>query len=241
MVLDALLRPDEFFGERAPGLSLGRAAVIVLVVALVTTVAVGAFGWTLSQRLTATTEIPNEQRPPDWVCDDEADTEAEEMVQEDCDQPKQKTVVVGDLLWDAFSERLPLVFVGVWFGWLLYAVGLHFASALVGGQGSFIDTLAVAAWGMIPNALQAVVGLALLSVALGSIDLAASDPELLADQMRSLSERAQGDTALLSLAAACWQGYVWTYGMKHARDLSRGSAAFAGVGVAFVALLFSLV
>lgn len=240
MVLDALLRPDEFFRERAPGLSLGRALAVVLVVALVTTTVVAAFGWTLSQRLTATTEIPNEERPPDWACDDETDTETGGAMQDACDQPKQKTVVIGDLLWDAFTERLPLVFVGVFFGWLLYAAGLHLASAAVGGRGSFADTLAVAAWGMLPSAFQAVVGFALLSVAVGSLDLAASDPELLAEQMRSLSQRAQGDTALLSLAGACWQGYIWTLGMKHARDLPVGAAALAGGGTAFVVFLLSL-
>lgn len=241
MVLDALLRPDDFFARRAPGASLGRAAAVVLVVAVVSTAVVGAFGWTLSQRLTATTEIPNEERPPDWVCEDEPNSEAEEMVQENCDEPKQKTVVVGDLLWDGFSERLPLVFVGVLLAWPLYAVALHVGSALVGGSGSFTDTLAVAGWGMLPSALQALVGFGLLYAALGGIDLAGSNPEMLATQMQSLTERAQGDTALLSLAGAVWQGYVWTFGLKHARDLSTGGAAFAGGGVAVVVFLLSLV
>ncbi len=241
MVLDALLRPDEFFADRAPGLSLGRAAAVVLVVAVVSTAVVGAFGWTLSQRLTATTEIPNDERPPDWVCEDEADSEAEEMVQDGCDEPKQKTVVVGDLLWDAFSERLPLAFVGVLLAWPLYAVALHVGSALVGGSGSFTDTLAVAGWGMLPSALQAVVGFGLLYTALGGIDLAGSNPETLASQIRSLTERAQGDTALLSLAGAVWQGYVWTFGLKRARDLSTGGAAFAGGSVALLVFLLSLV
>ena len=267
MVPTPLLRPDEYFAERAPGLSLARAGAVVLLVAIVSTAVVGAFGWTLSQQLTATTQIENDARPPDWVCDDhgatggETETTAETageattetgtetttgfgvdgMMREACDQPKQRTVVVGDLLWDAFSERLPLVFVGVLLGWPLYAVGLHVASAMVGGRGSFLDTLAVAGWGMLPGVAQAVVGLGLLYTALGSVDLAASNPEVLASQIRSLSRRSQGDTALLSLAGACWQGYVWTFGLKRARDLSTGAAAFAGGGVAFVAFLLSLV
>lgn len=240
MVLDFLFRPDDFFAERTPEFSLGRAVVVVFVVALITTTVVGAFGWSVSQRLTATTEIPNEERPPDWVCEDDADTEADEMMQEGCDEPKQKSVVVGDLVWGAFSEKLPMVFVGVFLGWGLYAVGLHLASALVGGEGSFLDTLVVTAWGMVPSAVQAVVGLGLLYGALGSIDLAATNPEALAAQMQSLSERAQGDTVVLSLAVACWQGYVWTFGLKHARNLPTGSAAFAGGGVAFVVFLFGL-
>ncbi|WP_128477543.1 Yip1 family protein [Halorussus pelagicus] len=240
MVLDALLRPDDFFAERAPELSLGRAAAVVLVVALVTTLAVGAFGWTLGQQLTATTEIPNEERPPDWICENEADSDAEEMIQEDCDEPKQKTVVVGDLLWDTFSEFLPLVFVSGLVVWPLTAVGLHVASAMVGGQGSFTDTLAVTAWGMIPSAIQVIVGVAFLYAAFGSIDLAASNPEALAPQIQSMVERARGDTVLLSLAGAVWQGYVWSFGLKHTRDLSTGGAAFAGGGVALVVFLLGL-
>lgn len=240
MIPTPLLRPDEFFADRAPGLSLGRATVAVLLVAFATTAAVGAFGWALSERITATTEVPNEEHPPDWICDREADTEVERMQQERCDEPEQKTVAVGDLLRDAFAERLPLVFVGVLLGWPLYAVGLHVTSAIAGGNGSFLDTLAVAAWGMVPTMAQALVGLGLLYAAFGSIDLAASDPETLASQVKSLSERARGNNALLSLVVACWQGYVWTFGLKHARNLSTAGAAFAGGGVAAVAFLFGL-
>jgi hypothetical protein len=194
----------------------------------------------ISERITATTEIPNEERPPDWVCDDETDSEAEGMQQEGCDQPKQKTVAVDDLLWGAFAERLPLVFVGAFLAWPMYAVGLHVLSALAGGKESFLDTLAVAAWGMLPTMAQALVGLGVLYVALGSIDLAASDPERLASQVKSLRERAQGNNALISLVVACWQGYVWTFGLKHARNLSTGGAAFAGGGVAMVVFLVGL-
>lgn len=240
MVPTPLVRPDNFFGERTPELSLGRAVAVVLVVALVTTTVVGAFGWIVSERITATTEIDNPERPPDWVCDDEGDTGTEKTTRDGCGQPKQKTVAVGDLLWDEFSGKLPLVFVSILFGWLVIAVSLHVASALFGGRGSFADTLAVAAWGMVPSAVQALVGFGLLYVALGSIDLAASDPEMLASQVRSLSERAQGNTTLLSLAGACWQGYIWTLGLKHARNLPTGEAAFAGGGVAFVGFLLGL-
>lgn len=240
MVRDALLRPDAFFAERAPGLSLGRAALVVALVALVTTAVVGAFGWSLSQQLTQTTEIPNDERPPDWVCDDEATTEAEEVMQDGCDQPKERTVVVGDLFWDEFVGLLPLVFVGVLVGWPLYGVGLHVTSAIAGGEGSFTDTLSVAAWGMLPSLFQAVVGLVLLLTTLGSADLSASDPELLVSQVETLSQRAQGDTVVLALAAAIWQGYVWTFGLKRARNLSTGGAAFAAGTVAFVTFLFGL-
>ncbi|WP_115863900.1 Yip1 family protein [Halorussus litoreus] len=240
MVLDALLRPDAFFAERAPGLSLARAALVVALVALVTTAVVGAFGWSLSQQLTQTTEIPNDERPPDWVCDDETTSEVDEMMQDGCDQPKQKTVVVGDLFWDRFSGMLPLVLFSGLLAWPLYGVGLHVLSAIVNGEGSFADTLAVAAWGMLPSAFQAVVGFGLLLTTLGSVDLSASNPELLASQVETLSQRAQGDTAVLALAAAAWQGYVWTFGLKHARKLPTGSAAFAGGTIALVTFLFGI-
>lgn len=237
MVRNALLRPDAFFAERAPGLGLGRAALVVALVALVTTVAVGAFGWTISQQLTGTTEIPNDDRPPDWVCDDE---DASDVMRDGCDQPKQETVVIGDLFWDAFSGRLPLVVVGALLAWPLYAVGLHLASALMGGEGSFGDTLAVAAWGMLPSLLQVGVGFGLLWTALGSVDLSTSNPEVLASQVESLTRRARGDTLVLSLGTAAWQGYVWAFGLQHARDLDTGSAAFAAGIVAFAAFLFGL-
>ena len=237
MVLQALLHPDDYFAGRSP--SLGRAFAVVLVVALITTSAVGAFGWLLSERLTATTEIPNHGRPPDWVCDGESDTEAESMMRENCDEPKTKTVRVGDLVWEAFGEKLPLLFVGSLLAWPLYAAGLHVASAVVGGDGRFLDTLAVTAWGIAPSALQAVVGLGLLAVSLDGLDLSGSNPEVLASQVQSLTARVQGGTTAVKVAGACWQGYVWTFGLKHSRDLSTGAAAIAGGGIALVSLLFS--
>ncbi|WP_158057878.1 Yip1 family protein [Halorussus halophilus] len=238
MVLKALLSPDDYFAERDS--QLARAVAVVLVVAIVTTTVVGAFGWVVSQRVTATTEVDNSERPPDWMCDGETESEAEGMVQENCDEPKTKTVEVGDLLWDAFNQQLPFVFVGVFFVWGLYAIGLHAVSAVLGGDGSFLDTLAVAGVGMAPSAIQALAGFGLLYVSLGGIDLSASNPELLAEQVRSLAQRAQGQTMLLSLLGAAWQGYVWTFGVKHARNLPTGAAAISGGVVALFVFLSGL-
>lgn len=238
MVWNALLFPDDFFAERKP--QLARAFAVVFVVAIVTTAVVGAFGWVLSERITATTEVDNDARPPDWVCNSETDSEAADMMQEECDEPKTKTVEVGDLVWDAFNDNLPFVFLATFFVWGLYAVGLHIVSGMAGGEGSFLDTLAVTGWGMAPSAIQVLVGVGLLYISLGGIDLSGSNPELLVEQVRSLTERAQGQTMVLSLLAAAWQGYVWTFGVKHARNLPTGAAASSGGTVALFVFLSGL-
>ncbi|MGA9400321.1 Yip1 family protein [Haladaptatus sp.] len=233
MLSDALFHPDTLFEERTPRPSLGSAFAVVLVVALFSTAIFGVIGWSLSQRMTGTTQIDNPDRPADVFCNDEF--YQDNPVSDGCAQPKTKTVVVGDLLWKEFQKKVPLVFVGILVGWPLTAVGLHITSALFDGEGSFSNTLAVAGWGMLPSLVQALVGLGLFYIALRHADLSGSNVELLTDQLQSLISKARGGTLLVSALGALWQGVVWTYGLKHARRLQTGEAA-AAAGIIAVLL-----
>lgn len=241
MLSDALLHPDRFFEERMPRPSLGGAFVVVLLVAFVSTAIFGFVGWSMTQRMTGTTTIENPNRPADAFCNDDFFTDGPTNFSEACKRPKTKTVVVGDLVWKAFQDKIPLVFVGVLLGWPLTAVALHITSALAGGKGSFSNTLSVAGWGMLPSLVQALVGLGLFSLAIQHADLSGSNPQLLADQLRSLVSKAQGGTLLVSAFGILWQGIVWTYGLKHVRRLPTGAAATAAGIVAVVLFLLSAI
>ncbi|WP_435159558.1 hypothetical protein [Haladaptatus sp. DFWS20] len=66
MIFYILFRPDDFFRERPPRPSLAGAftIVLVLVLSLLTTVAMGVVGWQISQG-TMGTDVENPNRPPD--------------------------------------------------------------------------------------------------------------------------------------------------------------------------------
>ncbi|WP_423743287.1 Yip1 family protein (plasmid) [Haladaptatus sp. SPP-AMP-3] len=239
MIFDALVRPDRFFENRAPRPSLASAFGVVLVVALVTTAVFGFVGWSMSQRMTGTTKIDNPNRPDEVFCDGFAAGGAANL-STGCDRPEQKTVVIGNLVWEGFQKKIPFVFITVLLAWPLIAVGLHVASAVAGGEGSFSNTLAVAGWGMLPSLVQMLVGIGLFFLALRGADLSGSDPQVVLDQLQSLVATARGGTLFVSALGTAWQWVVWTYGLKHARRLSTAAAAAAAGAIAFLSFLPTL-
>ncbi|MFH5797444.1 Yip1 family protein [Haladaptatus sp. CMAA 1911] len=240
MLSDALLRPNRFFEERSPRPRLASAFAVVLVVALASTALFGFVGWTMTQRMTGTTQIDNPNRPSDTFCNDDFFTDGAGNLSEECDRPKQKTVVIGDLVWKEFQEKIPLVFLGVLVAWPFTAIGLHVASAVAGGEGSFSNTLSVAGWGMLPSLVQMLVGIGLFYLALRGADLSGSDPQVLLDQLQSLVATARGGSAFVALLGTAWQWVVWTSGLKHARRLSTGAAAVSAGAIALLSFLAAL-
>ena len=240
MLSDALLRPNRFFEERSPRPRLASAFAVVLVVALASTALFGFVGWTMTQRMTGTTQIDNPNRPSDTFCNDDFFTDGAGNLSEECDRPKQKTVVIGDLVWKEFQEKIPLVFLGVLVAWPFTAIGLHVASAVAGGEGSFSNTLSVAGWGMLPSLVQMLVGIGLFYLALRGADLSGSDPQVLLDQLQSLVATARGGSVFVALLGTAWQWVLWTYGLKHARRLSTGAAAVSAGAIALLSFLAAL-
>jgi hypothetical protein len=240
MLSDALLRPGRFFEERAPRPSLASAFAVVFLVALVSTAIFGFVGWSMSQRMTGTTQIDNPNRPDETFCSGEFFADGAGNLSEACDRPEQKTVVIGDLIWKGFQKKIPFVFLGVLAAWPLTAIGLHIASAVAGGEGSFSNTLSVAGWGMLPSLVQMLVGIGLFSLALRGADLSGSNPQVVLDQLQSLVATARGGSLLVSALGTAWQWVVWTYGLKHARRLSTEAAAAAAGAIALLSFLASL-
>jgi hypothetical protein len=234
-----LTAPGQFFDRHPPQDSLLGAVVVVAFVSLVTTVGVGIIGWLLASNIDATyTETVMEPRSGP-LCDPVANMT---VTPEACglDEPRTRQVDVGAELWDAFAGRLPLVFFSGFLGWVMVAVGLHLASAMAGGEGSFTATLAVAGWGMVPGVLQTVVGVAAAAVVIPGMEFA-SDPAVLAEQLRGMAPTTFGFWGpLAGVVATAWQAYVWGHGLRYARDLTRGGGFVAAGAVGLLTLLFSL-
>lgn len=245
---ELLFRPETFFRERRVALSLGAAAVVVTVVALALTVGVGTVGWLLTQQVDATRTVTVAEPMPESACESFAEMNASSNasfgtpVECAIDEPRTKQVDVGAEIWDAFVGMLPLVFVGGFVGWLLLGVGLHVASAVADGEGSFGRTLAVAGWGMLPSLLQLVVGLTAAAIVIPGMEFS-GDPETLSRQLQGLAGPGPGfgpAATVAGVVATVWQAYVWRGGLIEARDLDRSVATWVAGAVGFVLLLFTV-
>lgn len=216
---------------------------MVVLAALVSTAAFGAMGWLFASNIDATYTETVAEPWDDDTCQQFAQMTNESNLSstpENCalDEPKTRTVQVSDVVWNGFLGRLPLVFLGTLFGWLVVAAGLHGLSALAGGEGSFGETLAVTGWGMLPSVAGTLLGVVAFWLAVGRVEFA-SDPQLLADQVQRLAAGGLGPLHVVgTLLSVGWQAYIWPGGLEEARDLDRPAALFV-VGVVGFALLLS--
>ncbi|WP_224447607.1 Yip1 family protein [Haloprofundus salilacus] len=229
-----LLHPDEYFRERTPGLGFGRALAVALVVALLTTAAIGFVGWQFSEALDTTVTVENENRPPDWVCEQNGDDWP------GCDEPATREMNLGDELWDRFAGLLPLVFLLSLLGWVAVGVLLHLLSR-GGDRGTFGDTLAVAAWGGVPMLVQSVVGVVGAMRVIRETSFS-QNPQTLVQQLQGLQSFLDWPVATaLGLIVTGWQLFVWRAGLEHARGLDSDVALLVAGFVAFVTFVLGLV
>lgn len=150
------------------------------------------------------------------------------------------SAVTVDQISGTFLPRVPMVLVATLVGWLLFAVGLHVTSALAGGEGSFLATLVVTGWGMLPSVVQTVAAVLALSITLQGEQFA-RDPSAFANQVQGLTGAGLGPVFVGgALVAAMWQGYVWAGGLQQMRDLERSRALVAAGMVATVLFLSAI-
>ncbi|WP_254537223.1 Yip1 family protein [Halomarina litorea] len=224
MVLGPLLRPDRYFERHAPGLSLARAGAVALLVALAVTASIGVLGYALAEQAAETTvTVDNENRPPDWVCDDRSD-DPESPRYDGCDEPATREVAASSLVWNAVSGQLPVAFGGSLAGWLVGAVGMHGLTALAGGEGSFGDSLAVAGWAQAATLPQLVVVTGVFLTFAGGFDPTASEAALRSQVATFRSDLRSPVVVLGATVTTVWQGYVYYHGMRHARNVTRDAA-----------------
>lgn len=244
---ELLFDPGTFFEERPLGLSLGHAAIVVCLVALVVTAAVGVVGWLFTQRVDATRTVTVAEPMPEELCEQFAEMDNESTntslgTPEGCalEEPRTRQVDVGDRIWEAFVGRLPLVFVGFVLGWLLVAGGLHLLANLGDPDGSFGRTLAIVGWAQVPGLLQTVVALGSFYLALQGTTIA-SDPGVAVEQLRGLTTTGVGLVGTVgAVVATLWQAYIWRHGLEHARRVDATTARAAAGILAAVVILFSL-
>ena len=238
-----LLHPGAFFDERAPTLDVGRALVLGLLLALVTTAGAGLVGWAFVDALDVTVSVDNPAHTPDWVCEQQAEAFTDMSTPSGCGDDVPETVErdLGELVWDEFVGLLPWVLLGALLAGLGTAVTFHVLTALAGGEGSFGDTLAVTAWGATPLVVQTVAGGGYTVFRIQRLALP-NQPEAAVERLATLTTFGNRlPLVVLALVVTAWQVTIWTHGLRHARNVGF-DAALAGAGlVGAVSFLLTLV
>ncbi|WP_276253744.1 Yip1 family protein [Halomontanus rarus] len=231
-----VLSPRQFF-RRSPATSAAAGFVVVLALAIALTASVWYLGVLLAESTDATVTMDNQERPPDWVCEQHAD-DPDSVFGSRCDQPETIERDVGSLLREAASEYAGMTFVGTLLVWPIAGAVLFVAARSVGGTGSFLATLAVTGWSALPEFLRLGAGLAGLQYALGRTEFA--EPlESFPTQIEAAFASLQLPLLAASLLVLGLQWSVLTAGLEEVHDLPRGVAAVAaGVPLGLWGLLF---
>ncbi|WP_301663915.1 Yip1 family protein [Methanoculleus frigidifontis] len=142
----------------------------------------------------------------------------------------------------AFGGIFALVMVLV--VWVLFAGVFYGISALLGGEGSFKQTLAFVGYGYAPQLVGTAIYVVFVWLFMANLVLppasAISDPTIFADLMKDPYIQIGG---IINLLFVLWSANIWIFGVKSARNLSLKNAAIAvGIPVALYVLytLFSL-
>lgn len=113
--------------------------------------------------------------------------------------------------------------------WVYYSVFFYGISYLYRGRGTFAGTLAPVGFGCVPLVLGGIILLFLLPLT----SMPVQDYFIPAHQAAHAAITSLVHAAV-TIFALLWSGYLWTAGMRHARDLSPGQAqvtVFVPVGL----------
>lgn len=140
-------------------------------------------------------------------------------------------------------------FFGQFVGWVVLAIVFYLLSIAVGGNGSLGDTFELNGWGFVPAIIAGIISaiarfIALQSVAVPDLpqnfnqQTATEFVEALSSfQTAIASQPAVRIAAVVAIVLLVWQGVIWMYATKHARDLSlRGAAITVWIPVGLYVL-----
>ncbi|ELZ86569.1 hypothetical protein C453_05509 [Haloferax elongans ATCC BAA-1513] len=236
-----LLKPREYFASKTPPLDLGKAVVAVAVVTLVLAAGIGGILWTFTHQLDQQITVDNPEHHPEWACEKYEDGGPFDDMSspEGCDPAVSEQIQrpLGELVWEEFSWVPWATLVLVPLVWLVEGSMLHVGSSLVGGEGRFTDSLAVAGWGMVPTVGRILAVGVFITYQFRNLSLP-SDPEGATQAIQASLSGLDLVSGAIMLVVVAWATYIRTYGLARARDLSVENAAVVTVGLSLVGLLF---
>lgn len=122
-------------------------------------------------------------------------------------------------------------FIGVLVTWFLYAAAFHVVSALAfGAEGSFRTTLALTGWGLVPRIPQGLISAGITYVVFADATMP-TDPVAAGRMAQMLQNDPLFTLATwLGVVFLLWSAMLWTFGMRHGRDLTLKQAGLT-VGI----------
>jgi hypothetical protein len=124
--------------------------------------------------------------------------------------------------------------VGVMVVWVVGAAVFHGVSALFDGEGSFWRTLWLSGWGYVPALLSGGATMAAFVLAVDAVPAAETAQEFVQINRRLQQHQYVQWATYFGTVMSLWQGVIWTFAVRHARDIEVTQAA---VAVAPVVLL----
>lgn len=221
--------PRTFFEEQPAATSLGAGFVVVLVFAVALAGSVAFLGATLAGSVDETVTVDNPDRPPAWVCDGSTPDVGGSSFEERCEEPETIERDAGSIVQEAANDLVPWLFVTPFLFWAIAGTVLFVGARLAGGDGGFLETVAVAAWGVVPEFLRLAAALVGLRYVLGRTTFT-GPVERYPDQLATAIAPLDVPLLLVSLVVLGWQWLLLTAGLEETHDLPRPVAG-ATVGV----------
>lgn len=113
-------------------------------------------------------------------------------------------------------------FLGTLFKWLVFAGAFHALSALFDGTNEFRRTVRLIGWGFLPLVFDGAVKTLVIARSAGRI---VPSTDVVAFVHRLHSTTSWDVASLLGIAFLAWAAFLWTFAVRHARDLTLRDAA----------------
>jgi len=128
--------------------------------------------------------------------------------------------------------------------WVLIAAFFYVVSLVFDGTGEFATTLKLVGWGLVPSVVGSVFSL-FITVYRYEIEGVTVPTEVTQESMQQFSQQISGGplaalTGVLGIVFTLWSGVLWTFAMKHARQLTTRNAAITVALPVLVGIVVSL-
>lgn len=227
-----LLSPRSFFRDRQFATSAAVGFVIVLALAIALAASVWYLGGLLAASTDATVTMDNPDRPPEWVCEAHGD-DPDSALGDGCEEPETVERDAGSLIQEAAGDYVLPVFFFSLLSWPVAGVVLFVFARIAGGDGGFLATLGVAAWGAVPEFFRLLAGLTGLRYVLGNTTFT-GPVQSFPDQITTVLAPLDAPLLVASVVTLLWQWYLLSAGIGDVHDLDTPAAAFA-VGIPLAA------
>ena len=136
-------------------------------------------------------------------------------------------------IWGVIGRFVVIGIVGLFVVWIVTGAVMHLVVTFSTGGGSYVETLGVTGYGMLPVILQTILGVGFVYMSLRNVHLSGG-PEAVAAQLQRVFQGGGPIRELTNWAFIAWQVAIWTFGLERVHDVSRGRAVLAAsiVGVA---------